>query len=116
MVLEKAWAKVYGNYQRIEMGLLDSAQHPLTGCPVWTLDHPNAVPETLCNAIFDSDKRKFIMGCGVVSSMDEEMSSADVKKAGLMDHHAYTLIGAIEVDLDAGGKEKLIQVRNPYGG
>ena len=33
LVLEKAWAKVYGSYQRIEAGTTGEALHPLTGCP-----------------------------------------------------------------------------------
>jgi hypothetical protein len=33
LILEKAWAKVYGNYQRIEAGLAGEAMYPLTGCP-----------------------------------------------------------------------------------
>lgn len=33
LVLEKAWAKVYGSYQRIEGGLAGEAFHALTGCP-----------------------------------------------------------------------------------
>lgn len=38
-ILEKAWAKVYGSYQRIEGGMCDEALHPLTGCPTKNFIH-----------------------------------------------------------------------------
>lgn len=33
LVLEKAWAKVFGSYQRIEAGTAGEAMYPLTGSP-----------------------------------------------------------------------------------
>ena len=33
LIIEKAWAKVFGNYQRIEAGQAGEAMYPLTGCP-----------------------------------------------------------------------------------
>ena len=33
LILEKAWAKVFGSYQRIEAGTAGEAFYPLTGCP-----------------------------------------------------------------------------------
>lgn len=38
-MLEKAWAKVFGSYQRIEGGTCDEALHPLTGCPTKNFVH-----------------------------------------------------------------------------
>lgn len=39
LILEKAWAKVFGSYQRIEAGTSDEAMHPLTGCPTKNFMH-----------------------------------------------------------------------------
>ena len=33
LIVEKAWAKVYGSYQRIEAGEAGEALYPLTGSP-----------------------------------------------------------------------------------
>jgi calpain-15 len=33
LIIEKAWAKLFGSYQRIEAGTSGEALHPLTGCP-----------------------------------------------------------------------------------
>ena len=36
-------------------------------------------------------------------------------KVGLVDAHAYSLIAAIEVNINMVKKEKLVLVRNPWG-
>jgi len=41
-----------------------------------------------------SDKMKFPMATAVASMADEDLSRKDVKRAGLVDAHAYSLIGA----------------------
>lgn len=38
-----------------------------------------------------------------------------MKKLGIVDAHAYSLIAAVEIDLDWLMKEKLLLVRNPWG-
>ena len=52
-----------------------------------------------------------------VSSMGSaaDDSSNDMTKVGLVDAHAYSLIAAIEVNVSMIKKEKLVQVRNPWG-
>ncbi len=34
ILLEKAWAKIYSNYKRIEVGFIEQGLHDLTGAPV----------------------------------------------------------------------------------
>ena len=41
LILEKAWAKIFGNYQRIEAGSSGEAMYPLTGCPQFSYMHDN---------------------------------------------------------------------------
>ena len=43
------------------------------------------------------------------------MGKSAVKSVGLVDAHAYSLIGAKLITLDNGTTEKLIQIRNPWG-
>lgn len=38
MILEKAFAKVYGSYERIEAGQPDVAMKDLTGAPAFSFD------------------------------------------------------------------------------
>lgn len=37
MLLEKAWAKIYGSYDNIEAGLCRECLHDLTGAPTMTI-------------------------------------------------------------------------------
>lgn len=56
--------------------------------------------------------------CTAVASVAEEieqLSSSDMKKVGLVDAHAYSLIAAKEIKLENGGIERIVQVRNPWG-
>jgi calpain-15 len=39
LIIEKAWAKVFGSYQRIEAGTAGEAFRPLTGCPSTSFIH-----------------------------------------------------------------------------
>lgn len=38
-----------------------------------------------------------------------------MKKVGLVDAHAYSLIGATVLNLDNGGTQRLLKIRNPWG-
>ena len=42
-------------------------------------------------------------------------NSMDMTKVGLVDAHAYSLIAAVEVNVNMVTKEKLVLVRNPWG-
>ena len=55
------------------------------------------------------------MATSVASVTDEDLSKSEVKRAGLVDAHAYSLIGAKLITLDNGKTERLVQVRNPWG-
>ena len=39
----------------------------------------------------------------------------EIEDKGIVDDHAYTLIGAREIKLDNGKTERLLCVRNPWG-
>lgn len=39
LIIEKAWAKIFGSYQRIEAGSSGEALYPLTGCPQTAFYH-----------------------------------------------------------------------------
>ena len=41
MILEKAWAKVFGSYQRIEAGTAGEAMYPMSGRPHRFFVHGN---------------------------------------------------------------------------
>lgn len=116
LILEKVWAKVFGSYQRIEAGTAGEAMYPLTGCPhkFYIHDNLNKV-ESLWDKILYSDNLKFPMCTAVASQVDADVSKSNVKSVGLVDAHAYSLIGAKLLTLDNGKTERLVKIRNPWG-
>jgi len=116
LVLEKAWAKVYGSYHRIEAGTAGEALHPLTGCPTQNLVHDQWTDKSkLWELIRFSDVNKFSMTCCVSSQAGTGLTSANMKEMNLVDGHAYTLIGTSIIRLRSGLTERLLFVRNPWG-
>jgi len=116
LILEKAWAKVYGNYQRIEAGLAGEAMYPLTGCPQYQFFHDDVRDiDRFWTRIITADKKGFPMCCCTFSSQDNDVTNAEVTAAGLQDSHAYTLIGAYNIVQDDLKEVRLLKVRNPYG-
>lgn len=56
------------------------------------------------------------MCCSIISGNDQDVDNALVENEGLVDNHAYTLIGAKKIILDNNDTtERLIKIRNPYG-
>lgn len=118
LIIEKAWAKVFGSYQRIEAGTAGEALGPLTGCPTKYFIHDDAQSkDKLWQTILFADQQKFPM-CTAVASQAEEVSGLthkQMKSVGLVDAHAYSLISAKEIKLKNGKTERILKVRNPWG-
>jgi calpain-15 len=115
LILEKAWAKVFGSYSRIEVGDSGEAMPVLTGCPTkdyFISDFPSG---ELWQILKFADKSGFPMCCSANSAEEKGMTSDDMKTRNLVDAHAYTLIGVHEVELTNGDVVKLLKVRNPWG-
>jgi len=69
LIVEKAWAKVFGSYQRIEAGTTGEALNPLTGCPTKFFIHDDVKSkEHLWQTILFADTHKFPMCTAVASS------------------------------------------------
>ena len=63
LLLEKAWAKVYGSYQRIEAGTTGEALPCLTGAPAQAYSHKDfhQRPDALWHLLESADEQGFIM-------------------------------------------------------
>jgi calpain-15 len=44
-----------------------------------------------------------------------KLNTADMKRVGLVDAHAYSLINAKKIQTDSGKEVRLVQIRNPWG-
>lgn len=70
--------------------------HPLTGNPAKQYNHDEIDKlENLWKLIKHSDDEHFVMACAVSSSGEVKsgLQANDMKDAGLVDDHAYSLLG-----------------------
>lgn len=97
-MFEKAGAKYWGRYEKMNFGLEVEGFYILTGYPSKHFGVSKYSPEQLYKLISDFDEKKYPMS-----------AACHHKGNGLVTGHAYTLIGAQTV---AG--TRLIRVRNPH--
>jgi calpain-15 len=97
LLLEKAWAKVYGSYQRIEAGTTGEALPCLTGSPTEFFFHAEVKDkEVIWKKIREADQKNYIIATAV-SSGKQGKTSDEMKNVGLVDAHAYSMIGTTEI-------------------
>lgn len=69
LLLEKAWAKIFGSYQRIEGGQAGEALPALTGAPAQHLDHREMTDfDKLWKTLLEFDKKKYVLATTIQSS------------------------------------------------
>lgn len=111
ILLEKAWAKLYSSYKRIESGYGEEGIHNLTGA------HMHAI--RFHSKDFDKEKEwQYLMRatrhayCMIASS--QPGSDQNKAASGIVMGHAYTVVGAYELQYN-GRLVRLIKLRNPWG-
>ncbi|KAJ7617828.1 cysteine proteinase [Roridomyces roridus] len=110
-LLEKAYAKLHGDYASLEAGYAGEGVEDLTGgvsTYIQTKDILNINKfweEELLNANKDR-----LFGCSFTGAFDGSGDPAVRRGDGLIAHHAYSVLRAKEVN----GK-KFVVVRNPWG-
>jgi hypothetical protein len=113
--LEKVWAKVNGNYDRIVGGGELEVFSFILGAPgdYYTISDASGINGSATTAfalLKAADASSFIMGAGTSGSSDATYNSY-----GLPNDHAYTVIGTYTVTDSTGKSVNLIQCRNPWG-
>lgn len=80
MLVEKAWAKIFGSYQRIESGTVGEALPSLTGAPTNFHYHQefSNKKEDLWKKIKSADEKNFIIGTAVSSGKSEGKNTKDM--------------------------------------
>ena len=117
--LEKAFAKLHGNYECMQGGKAGMALHLLTGEPnndfmhgdVSQLNNSNGMGvDGLWKRFISGEKRNYVMSAGTGGAGEQ-----DIDGSGIASGHAYTMISAHDV-VDANGKPwRLVKMRNPWG-
>ena len=114
LLLEKAFAKLYGNYWNIDGGYQSEALYALTGAPTkYFSQKENGIHplEQIWLFVTGSLQNRFI----VTAATRSESQIINNQSMGIVSNHAYALLDAREVTLANGKKEKLIKMRNPWG-
>jgi hypothetical protein len=108
--MEKAWAKLHGNYAKIDGGFAREPLHDLTGAPSKTYKPEFGKSETteknkyIWKRIKDGEKKDHAMCAGSIFYDDDTDEADDMENVkGLIPGHIYTLMAAMNVKI--GGKK-----------
>jgi calpain-15 len=91
LLMEKAYAKLHGSYERIEAGFAEHVLHDLTGAPSEVVESEN---KNLFDIMKKADKQQWAMAASAGST---ESSKKQLESLGLVGGHSYGLIGVCEV-------------------
>lgn len=112
-VVEKAYAKLYRNYESLEAGFVDQALVDLTGGIGSRLDmSKDEVKQMISNGtlfkiLLQYHEDGFLLGAGSPAGSDNPEHASP---SGIVQGHAYALIDVKQVD-----NVQLVQLRNPWG-
>ena len=107
-ILEKAFAKRYGNYEHVTEGVPSEAIRALTGAPLIAYEHKDYSAAALWQIISNNDPSDDFMVVGTETmSVD---SPSDIP--GVAPGHTYTILGTHVLKRNG---EKLVKIRNPWG-
>ena len=110
ILLEKAWAKINGNYAKIIGGEPHEVFDVITDAYSEKLNVASAVANELWEKMIEGEKNGFIMTAGTSG----DTYNLDIEDVGLVPGHAYTVLGVREVNV-SGVKDKVVHIRNPWG-
>lgn len=108
MILEKAYAKLHGGYDRLEAGFVDEALVDLTGGVAGEhvgLGEAGADEAALWATLKRHAEAGFLMGAGSPAGSD-----TDTSELGIVQGHAYAVLRIVDED-----GHRLLQLRNPWG-
>jgi len=108
-LLEKAFAKRYGNYEHLNIGGISSeAVRTLTGAPYEWFPHKDIDVDTLWDLLSKHDFEKDFIQVGTDGDGDDTVFN----KVGLAKSHAYTVMDVHKLSKSG---TRLVKVRNPWG-
>jgi calpain-15 len=110
VLLEKAYAKIYGNYQKIEAGITGEAIRNLTGAPAEYLLAPFTSDEAW-NFLYYNNSFDYVLTAGSNQSAKGDREKSD---KGIAQSHAYSILNVEKVQSN-GKQVRLLQLRNPWG-
>lgn len=115
-LIEKAYAKLNGNYNFVNGGFVENGIRTFVGAPVFTYDASrDIVNQTVAEEMWDilvaADAAEYVMGSAVYySDTGKSMNSC-----GIFAGHAYAIMSAFSITEANGTVTKVIMARNPWG-
>ena len=110
ILLEKAWAKLNGNYAKTIGGEPHEVFDVITNAYSEKIRNKTANADVIWRQLMNGERNGFIMTAGTSG----DTYNLDLEEKGLVPGHAYTLLGVKEVQTSSG-KVKLVHLRNPWG-
>ncbi|KRX00415.1 hypothetical protein PPERSA_03636 [Pseudocohnilembus persalinus] len=110
LLIEKAYAKVYGNYKKIEAGLTGNAVRDLTGSSYIYLDNEDV--DATWKMICEYDNNQNILTAG---SQSDTRGVEFIKDNGVVSGHAYSILDHAVVQDNEGNECRILKLRNPWG-
>ena len=110
MLLEKAWAKIHGSYERIIGGQAHLTFRDLTGAPSFEFE---TTDKDAFERIMEGEKRDYAMAAGI--NPIDAVQAKKISDLGLITEHSYGLISAVKIKDKKGKNVDLVLLRNPWG-
>jgi hypothetical protein len=109
MLIEKAYAKLHGDYDSIAAGKVQFALADLTGGfpEEVKLETAQNNPDNLWKKMLKNQQLGYLMGAG---SPENPRGDAAISENGIVQGHAYAITNVVELE-----NERLIQLKNPHG-
>lgn len=102
LLLEKAYAKCYGGYKKIEVGFSLDALRDLTGAPCQYIDLKSE--QKACNEIRLALEKKYVL-----------TASSKENSEDMVSRHCYAILDYKQVKNKQSQAVNFIKIRNPYG-
>ena len=110
-VVEKMFAKFYGNYEHIIGGWMVYAVAALNGSPFSEMTHAGADKQAIWNYVDTANQDTDIITAGSNFCGSDSQTTYQ----GVACSHAYTVIHSATITRTDGTSVQLMQVRNPWG-
>lgn len=113
-IIEKGFAKACGSYEALAGGEAEEALTVLTGwpCEAIQFEKEEFDADILWATVCTSRDAKFLMT--VSTRSNKSRSEEDIRAAGLVPNHAYSLIDVFDVLDSRGDRLRLLKIRNPH--
>ncbi|CDW73660.1 calpain family cysteine protease containing protein [Stylonychia lemnae] len=110
-LIEKAWAKVNGNYEKIGSGYNYEGVEFLTNAPSKRISMTSLKPDTIWKLVKDADDSNYVMN---VDTPTNNLGDKAVCSFNLPCQHSYSLLGVLVINAADKSQINLYRIRNPW--